>query len=81
MLHIEKTVKVSSKGQITLPKQVRDFLGSDLIRITADGNSVRLDPVRDMGGSLKAYSKGYVPLKEAREKAWMDATHDKHIRG
>ena len=36
MIAFEKTAKVSSKGQITLPKQVRSVLQSDFVRVVVE---------------------------------------------
>jgi AbrB family looped-hinge helix DNA binding protein len=66
---MQRIFKISSKGQITLPKPIRDKLGSNLVRIVAGDDGVRIEPVRDLGGSLKAYAKSYVPIEEAREEA------------
>jgi bifunctional DNA-binding transcriptional regulator/antitoxin component of YhaV-PrlF toxin-antitoxin module len=33
---MHKVAKISSKGQITLPKAVRDRLGSNLVRLVSD---------------------------------------------
>jgi AbrB family looped-hinge helix DNA binding protein len=69
---MSKVAKISSKGQITLPKAVRDRLGSEFVRLVSDGQGVRIEPVRDVGGSLKRYAQGYVPLDEARTAAGDD---------
>jgi AbrB family looped-hinge helix DNA binding protein len=73
---MHKVAKISSKGQITLPKSVRDRLGSKLVRVISDGEGVRIEPVRDVAGSLKAYAKSYVTLEEAREGAAKAAAGD-----
>ncbi|MFZ1109955.1 MAG: AbrB/MazE/SpoVT family DNA-binding domain-containing protein [Rhodomicrobium sp.] len=73
---MSKVAKISSKGQITLPKAVRDRLGSEFVRLVSDDKGVRIEPVRDAGGSLKRYAKGYVPLDEAREGAARAAAGD-----
>ena len=80
MDNIERTVKISPKGQITLPKQVREILASDLVTIVAKEGSVTIEPVRDVGGSLSRYASRFIPLKEAREKAWPGVVHEKHTR-
>jgi AbrB family looped-hinge helix DNA binding protein len=74
MNQIVKTVKVSSKGQITLPKEVRDRLKEDIIQIVADEKGVRLEPLPNLMGSLKEYAKTYIPFEEARDYAWMEET-------
>jgi len=80
MTMLEKLVKVSSKGQITLPKAVRDLLQTDVVRIVVEAGKVRIEPVRDVGGSLHQYAKQYVPLEKAREQAWEGAIRDKYAR-
>jgi AbrB family looped-hinge helix DNA binding protein len=80
MIAAEKTVKISSKGQITLPKPIREMLQSEIVRIYADEGKVKIEPVKDVAGSLHAYSKGYVPLKKVKEKAWKGALGEKHLR-
>ena len=70
MIAFEKTAKITAKGQITLPKVVRDLLRSDLVRIVVDDDAVRLEPVEGVGGALSRYAKRYIPMEEAREKAW-----------
>jgi AbrB family looped-hinge helix DNA binding protein len=77
---IEKAVKVSSKGQITLPKRVRELLQTDLVRIVVEGGVVRIEPLRDVAGNLKPYASKYVSLKRARDKAWTGALREKHVR-
>jgi AbrB family looped-hinge helix DNA binding protein len=73
---MHKVSKISSKGQITLPKAVRDRLGSQLVRLISDESGVRIEPVRDVAGSLRRYAKNYVTLDEAREGAARAAAGD-----
>jgi bifunctional DNA-binding transcriptional regulator/antitoxin component of YhaV-PrlF toxin-antitoxin module len=80
MEHLEKTVKISNKGQITLPRQVRKLLQADLVRIVAEEGQVRIEPVKDVAGTLKQYAKRYVPIREAKEKAWKRVVDEKHLR-
>jgi AbrB family looped-hinge helix DNA binding protein len=69
---MHRVSKISSKGQITLPKAVRQRLGSDLVRLISDENRARIEPVRDVGGSLRRYAKAYATIEEAREGAASD---------
>ncbi len=59
---------VTSKGQVTLPKPVRDFLHSKTIEFEISGDAVVIRPVRNVGGSLKRYAKGCQPLAQVRDK-------------
>jgi bifunctional DNA-binding transcriptional regulator/antitoxin component of YhaV-PrlF toxin-antitoxin module len=80
MLATEKTVKISSKGQITLPRQIRDILQSDIVRIVADQGLIKIEPVKDAAGSLSHYAGRYVPLKKIKGKVWEEAVGEKHLR-
>lgn len=77
MITYQKTVKVSGKGQITLPQRVRQVLDSDLVRLVAEDGVVRIEPVRDAAGILKTYAAEYVPTEEAREKAWTEVAGER----
>ena len=73
---MHKISKISSKGQITLPKSVRERFGSKFVRLISDDDGVRIEPVRDVAGSLRRYAKGYVTIDEAREGAARAAFSD-----
>ncbi len=73
-----KVMKVSSKGQVTLPREVRKILGSDVVTYDLRDGRVLLLPVKDVGGSLKEYAGRLpMPFKRAREKAWEDVVREK----
>jgi len=75
---MEKTVKISSKGQITLPRQAREALGSDVVRLVIQEGELRILPVRDLAGALHRYAGESMSYPEAREAAWSEAVRDKH---
>ncbi len=77
MSAVVKTTKISSRGQITLPRDVRKALGTDYVRIVLEQGSVRIEPVNDVAGSLAHYAKGRkrAPFRVAREQAW-----EAHVR-
>ncbi|WP_316354183.1 AbrB/MazE/SpoVT family DNA-binding domain-containing protein [Candidatus Trichorickettsia mobilis] len=66
------TVTISSKGQIVLPKKVRNALNTNIISlIINDQNQVLITPIHELGSSLASYSKDTdLSLEEIREKAW-----------
>lgn len=68
---------VTSKGQVTLPKPVRDFLRSKTVEFEISGDKVVMRPVRSVGGSLNRYAKEYKPLEEVRNKVWEEVAHEK----
>ena len=82
MSAVVKIAKVSSKGQITLPRGVRKALGTDHVRIVSEAGSVRIEPVNDVAGGLAHYAKGRkrVPFHVAREQAWEAVVREKHKR-
>lgn len=52
-----KVMKVSSKGQVTLPREVRRVLGSDIVTYDVKDGQVLLLPVKNVGGSLREYTE------------------------
>ena len=63
-------VKISSKGQVTVPKKIRELLGTNLIEFKVIEGKVVIEPVRDVGGILKKYVKKSLPFEKERELAW-----------
>jgi len=80
MIAFEKTAKISSKGQITLPKVVREFLHTNTLRVIIEDDEVRIRPVHSVAGVLKQYAKKDVSIEQAREEAWDKVTHEKYPR-
>ncbi|HBR16804.1 MAG: hypothetical protein A3G39_05045 [Deltaproteobacteria bacterium RIFCSPLOWO2_12_FULL_43_16] len=72
-----KAVKITSKGQVTIPKEIRDLLESNIIEFEMAGGNIMLKPVKSIGGSLSGYTKKYVPLKAVREVVWERVAHDR----
>lgn len=79
---VVKTAKVSSKGQITLPREMRKALGTDFVRIVSEQGTLRIEPIPDVAGSLAHYAKGRKRLsfRVARDKAWEAVVREKHKR-
>lgn len=74
------TATVTSRGQITLPKAVRDALGdSKAVEFTIVDNVVTLQPIPDKAGCLANYAKGEsdLPFSEIRRKVRSKVAHDK----
>jgi AbrB family looped-hinge helix DNA binding protein len=72
------TVKITKKGQITLPKKVRQLLNSDIVEFEIVDNNLVLKPVQSVSGSLGAYAKKPLPFNSARDSAWEKAINEKH---
>lgn len=66
---------VTSKGQVTIPKEIRDLLrirSNDKVDFVLDGEKVLLVPVktlRDLRGAVPAQGKGDLAEERARAKA------------
>jgi bifunctional DNA-binding transcriptional regulator/antitoxin component of YhaV-PrlF toxin-antitoxin module len=73
------TLNISSKGQIVLPKKIRDVLKTNVVALEInDDNQVMILPVHDLSGSLSAYNKNTtLSFDEIRELAWRENT--KHL--
>lgn len=71
------TFKITRKGQVTIPKEIRDLLESDIVEFELTGGKVVVKPVKSVGGSLSRYSRRYAPLKDIRDKVWEKVAHDR----
>lgn len=71
------TAKITSKGQVTIPKAVRKVLKGDVVEFQIAENQVILKPVTTVGGALSAYAKGRQPLHQVREKVWEEVADEK----
>lgn len=73
-------VKITLKGQVTIPKEIREKLKANAVYFEVDGNTVIVKPVRDAAGSLSEYAgkvRHGVSLRQAKEKAWEAAIREK----
>ena len=69
-------VKISKKGQVTIPKSIREKLNIEKeggVLFLIEENEVKLkgvpgEQVDQLAGSLNQYAKKYVPLDEIRKK-------------
>lgn len=71
------TATITSKGQITLPRDIRKVLGTNTVEIELVDGKVFLKPVKSVAGALARYAGKDVPLGEVREKVWEAVVHDK----
>ncbi len=65
---IVKTVKVSEKGQIAIPLDIREAIGlnkGDELLLLQDGNKIFVEKATEAAETLKA---GFEPLIRALEK-------------
>ena len=62
------TAKITSKGQVTIPKAIREALKGDVVEFQVAKGQVILKAVKSVGGALPAYSKEPMPFCEIREE-------------
>jgi AbrB family looped-hinge helix DNA binding protein len=73
-------VKITSKGQVTIPKAIREKLKASSVYFEVEDDTVLLKPVRDAAGSLSEYAdnvKRGVSMKVMKDGAWEVAVREK----
>ena len=73
-------VKITEKGQVTIPREIRNVLNANLISFSVVDGVVILRPLRDVGGSLQAYAQSATSTSSFRDKkeaAWEEAIREK----
>lgn len=76
-------VKITRKGQVTLPKEVRQTLSANTIYFEIEDGIVTVQPVRDAAGSLREFAgnvKSGASMKQMRDKAWKEALREKSAK-
>ena len=71
-------VKITKKGQVTIPKKIREKLKSDVIEFEVEEGKVVIKPIRSVAGSLQKYGRKEISYREAREKAWDEVIHERY---
>jgi AbrB family looped-hinge helix DNA binding protein len=77
------TVKITAKGQITIPRKIREHLKSETICFDIKNNDVVLRPVGDAAGALHKYArnnKAGADFKKVKAAAWENAVREKNKR-
>ncbi len=69
-MSIEVITKISSKGQVTIPRKIRDLLGSNIIKFKVEGNEIKIEPIEDVAGSLSKYARNSASFEKERQFAW-----------
>jgi AbrB family looped-hinge helix DNA binding protein len=73
-------VKITRKGQVTIPKEIRERLKSNAVYFEVEDDIVMVKPVRDAAGSLREFAGNAKPgasLRQMKDKAWEVAVHEK----
>ena len=73
-------VKITKKGQVTIPKEIRERLKATAVYFEVISDEVVVRAVRDAAGSLSEYAgnvKPDVSMKQMKDRAWEEAVHEK----
>ena len=73
-------VKITKKGQVTIPKEIRERLKTNTIYFDVKEDDIVVRAVRDVAGSLHEYAKNVKPgisIRQMKEKSWEVAVHEK----
>ncbi len=73
-------VKITSKGQVTIPKEIREKLNTSAVYFEVINDTVVVRAVKDAAGSLSEYAKNVKPgtsMKKIKAMAWEEAIREK----
>ncbi len=73
-------VKITKKGQVTIPKEIREKLKTNTIYFDVVDETIMVKAVRDAAGALHQYAKNVKPgttMREIKERAWEAAAIEK----
>ena len=73
-------VKITRKGQVTIPKEIREKLNANSVYFEVEDDIVLVKPVRDAAGSLSEYAgnvKPGVSMRQMKDRAWEVAVREK----
>jgi bifunctional DNA-binding transcriptional regulator/antitoxin component of YhaV-PrlF toxin-antitoxin module len=78
-MSITATATITDRGQVTLPKVIRETLGNiKALEFEVTDNVVTVHAIPDMSGCLSKYAKHPAePLREIRKKVWSEVAHGK----
>ena len=78
-----RSITISDKGQIAIPKEFIKHLGSKVIKLEIlNNNEVRMIPVKDVGGSLADFAKKNLSndFNDIKNQAWDRVTKEKFAK-
>ena len=67
---MDAVVKITSKGQVTIPKRFRNLLKTNVVRFRLIEGRIVIESVEDLGGVFRNYAKKKLSYEEERERAW-----------
>lgn len=76
---ISKTLAIGPRGQITLPKQLRDLFKTNAVVLeVVDNTHAVISPVPDVGGAMADFKIDTdLSFEEIRNNAWIDSRSTK----
>ncbi len=75
-----EAVKITRKGQVTIPKKIRDKLNATSVYFKVINDEVVVRAVRDAAGSLSEFgrnAKSGMSIEQMKDRAWEEAVHEK----
>jgi len=75
-----QAVRITKKGQVTIPKKIRERLKATAVYFEVVNEEVVVRPVRDAAGSLGEYARNVRPdvyVEQMKDRAWEEAVHEK----
>ena len=73
-------VKITEKGQVTILREIRKALNTNLISFSVVNGVVTLRPAHHVSGSLRAYAKNAkatASFREVKDASWEEAIREK----
>lgn len=72
---ISKTLSIGARGQITLPKKLRDLFKTNAVVLElVDNQHAVISPVPDVGGAVAQFKKETdLTFDEIRNNAWINS--------
>ena len=80
MVMTTEAVKITRKGQVTIPKKIRERLKATAVYFEVVNDEVVVRAVRDAAGSLAEYARNVKPgisITQMKDRAWEEAVHEK----
>lgn len=77
---ITEARKITRKGQVTIPKEIRKKLGATSVFFEVVNEKVVIRAVKDAAGSLGKYARNVKPgmsMKQMKDKAWEEVVREK----
>lgn len=75
-----EAVKITKKGQVTIPKKIRDRLKATEVYFDVVNGEVVVRAIRDAAGSLSEYAENVdrdMSIEQMKDRAWQEVMHEK----